>query len=172
VEALMAYTINPAGLYTPASSLYEPEHRYKFTAESPAGPHVVIQGSAGAAEGALLGNEDEELANEYEVHLVVGPYWKYVDSAVPSVTINGFWNSNADEDDQQIWEVLDLQCDLVLGSGPHTGEHRLRLKFKVRVCGENSQIVRLGYYVFARGRELGDGGLNEPGPVRPSNLST
>jgi hypothetical protein len=125
----MAYTINPAGVYAPDSALYEPEHRYQFTAENPAGPHVVIQGTAGAAEGALLGNEDEEIANEYEMHLVVGPYWKYVDSAVPSVTINGFWNSNADEDDQQIW------------------------------------IQRIGYYVFARGRELGNGGLNNPGPV-------
>jgi hypothetical protein len=156
--------------YDPPGSYYEPEHRYRFTAPDPAGSHVVIQGSIMANIG--WPPSDDEFVTEYHVHLLVGPYWKHVEAVVPSVTIALFRNPNADEDDQQYWEILDVDWQLLSGTGAHVGEFRIRLNFKVRVGGENSNVGRISYFVFARGRELGDGGLNEPGPVRSTNPSS
>ena len=75
--------------------------------------------------------------------------------------------SNSDEDDEQQWMIHDLHWDTVGESGPSNDELRIRLKFKVRVQGEYSRVIRIGYYVIARGHRLGQGGLNEPGPVKP-----
>jgi len=163
-----AGNVVPAGMFEPSGSAYEPEHRYRFTVTDPSGPHVVIQGSVTEELPyvTMKGNEDEEWSNEYEVRLLVGPFWKHVGAVVPNVTINGFYNWNADEDDEQLWEILDLTWDTVNEFGPSHDELRIRLKFKVRVRGARSRVIRIGYYVFARGRGLGEGGVNEPGPVR------
>jgi hypothetical protein len=154
------------GILQPDPNKFEAEYRYRFDAKSPAGPHVVVQGSINT-EGLMVGNSFEEIDNEYELHLVVGPFWRDVKSVVPSVTVNGFWNSNADEDDEEKWEVKDLTWDAVSGTGPNVDEERVRLKFTVLLRGENSKITRIGYYLFARGRQLGTSGLNAPSPVKP-----
>jgi hypothetical protein len=85
---------------------------------------------------------------------------------VPKVTIDGFRNTNADEDDQQKWEIKDLSWDTVGELGPANDELRIRLRANVLVRGQASQVIRLGYYLLARGRRLGQGGLGTPGPVR------
>lgn len=150
----------------PDASQYEPEYRYQFEAKDPSGPHVVVQGSVDTEPDILQGFPLDEFSSEYEVRLLVGPFWKDVQAVVPSVTIDGFWNANADEDDEQQWRIHSLTWDTVNEFGPSSDELRIRLKFKVRVQGEYSRVMRIGYYVFARGRKLGEGGLNEPGPVK------
>lgn len=153
----------------PPAQAYEPEHRYQFRAQSPAGPHVVVQGSVDTflnAVGLLQGNPDDGQDNEYEVRLLVGPFWRDVQAVVPKVTIDGFRNTNADEDDQQKWEIKDLSWDTVGELGPANDELRIRLRANVLVRGQASQVIRLGYYLLARGRRLGQGGLGTPGPVR------
>jgi hypothetical protein len=153
----------------PPSQDYEPEHRYQFVAQSPSGPHVVVQGSVDTflhAVGYIQGNPNEGEDNEYDVRLEVGPFWRDVQAVVPKVTIDGFRNTNSDEDDQQKWEIKDLTWDTIGELGASNDELRIRLKMKVLVRGEVSQIIRLGYYLLARGRRLGAGGLNTPGPVR------
>lgn len=90
-------------IHEPASGNYEAEFRHRFEAVSPAGDHVIVQGSVYTGN-ALVGNQDDEedeTDNEYDVRLLVGPFWRNVKAVVPSVTINGFWNSDADDDDQQ-----------------------------------------------------------------------
>jgi hypothetical protein len=154
------------GIIEPEPNKFEAEYRYRFDAKSPSGPHVVVQGNVNTEE-LMIGNEFEEVDNEYELHLVVGPFWKSVNAVVPSVTVNGFWNSNADEDDEQKWEIKDLTWDAVSGTGPNIDEERVRLKFTVLLRGENSKITRIGYYLIARGRQLGKGGLDQPSPVKP-----
>lgn len=155
-------------IYEPAANAYEAEYRHCFEAKSPTigtkFPHVIVQGSVCGIP--LMGNEDEEKDNQYDVRLLVGPYWKNVEAVVPSVTIDGFWNSNADQDDQQKWEIKELKWDTVNEFGPNNDELRIRLKFKVLVRGEESHVFRFGYYLIAMGRQLGDGGLNIPGPVK------
>ena len=61
-----------------------------------------MQGSVNT-EGLVIGNSFDGVDNEYELQLVVGPFRRDVRSVVPSVTVNGFWNSNADEGDEQKW---------------------------------------------------------------------
>lgn|GEM_PF-1891133 len=151
---------------------FEPEHRHQFEAVSPSGPHVVIQGSIRTfpsgppPNGALRGNEDDDEENEFDVRILVGPFWKDVQSVVPKVTIDGFVSFNPDEDDALKWEIRELEWDTIGELGASNDELRIRLKFRVIVRGEHSWITRLGYHVMARGRRLGDGGLNTPGPVK------
>lgn len=149
----------------PEPSQYEAEYRYQFQARTPRGPHVIVQGSVITD---LRGHSDDD-NSEYVVELLVGPFWKRsIEAVVPSVTINGFWNSNADEDDQQLWEIKNLTWDSVNEFGKTKDEFRVRLTFTVLVRGEESHIIRLGYYLVASGVELGDGGLNAPEPVKPN----
>ncbi|MDJ0835570.1 MAG: hypothetical protein QNK37_03580 [Acidobacteriota bacterium] len=152
-------------IYEPAESSYEPEYRLQFLTKSPPYPHVVVQGSVNLGTD-LMGNDDETIDNEYDVRLLVGPYWKHLRNVVPSVTINGYWNSNADEDDQQKWDVWGLTWDTVGEFGANNDELRIRLKFNFRVRGEESRVMRIGYYLIANGRGLGAEGLNIPGPVK------
>jgi hypothetical protein len=68
-------------IVNPPAQAYDPEYRYQFLAQSPAGPHVVVQGSVDTflnAVGLLQGNPDEGQDNEYEVRLLVGPFWRDV----------------------------------------------------------------------------------------------
>ncbi len=150
----------------PNASQYEPEYRYHFEAQSPSGPHVVVHGSVDTLPDQLLGDENDQYQKAYEVRLMVGPLWKDVQAVVPSVTIDGFWNNNADEDDHQWWSIKNLTWDTVNEFGPSHDELRIRLKFIITLSGEHSHIHRLGYNLFARGRALGEGGIDAPGPVR------
>jgi hypothetical protein len=151
--------------YEPAPNQYQKEHRYQFFAKSPSGPHVVVSGYVGGGFETLdlTGNpDDDDVWEIHEVYLIVGPWWKSVKSVVPTVTVAGFRNKNADEDDMQGWEVRGLTWDTVGGTGPFVDEERIRLKFWVHVLGINSKVTALGYYLFARGRELGHLGLDSP----------
>ncbi|MGI9551862.1 MAG: hypothetical protein ACR2MT_11730 [Aurantibacter sp.] len=150
--------------YTPLPGSYEPEHRYQFSAKNPAGVHVVVSGNVLTSDD-LRGNEDETVDNVHEVHFIVGPWWRDVNSVVPSVRITGFINSDADIDDEQGWNIRELTWDTVGGTGPNISEERIRLKFKVRVRGEKSIVRNIGYYLIASGRRLGEVGLKSPGPV-------
>jgi hypothetical protein len=64
------------------------------------------------------------------------------------------------------WNIHNLSWDTVGEFGPNQNELQIRLKFRVDIQGENEQIIRLGYYLLANGRRLGEGGLNQPGPVK------
>jgi hypothetical protein len=52
---------------------------------------------------------DDDTLTEYEMHLIVGPWWRDVKVWVPFVTITGHLNTDSDEDDQQMWIVRDLK---------------------------------------------------------------
>ena len=139
---------------------FEKEHRYQFEAKSPAGPHVVVSGNTWGL--GTLGTNDDTF-EDYEVRLIVGPWWKDVQNVVPFVTINGFMNDDWDEVDAAGWEVTDLTWDTVGGDqAPHLDEERIRLKFILRVRGEGSAVIRTAYHFFARGRQLGAEGLGSP----------
>lgn len=161
-------TINPiktgSMAYSPLPSDYEPEHRYQFEVNNPAGVHVVLSGNI-STRGELPGQEDEENFNIHEVHMLVGPWWTALRSVVPSVYVNGFENKAADVDDEQGWKIRDLTWDTVGGTGANIDEERIRLKFTLLVKGEESFIRHIGYNLMASGRYLGHKGLNSPGPV-------
>lgn len=150
----------------PPPEAYEPEWRYMFEVSDPAGPHVVLSGNVDVAR-MLQGNPDEEFWNEDEFYLTVGPYWGSVTHVVPFVVLNGYFNENADEDDEQGWAVNNLRWDAVSGTGVYDEEERIRLKFNLGLKGENTYSFYIGYQVFARGREIGHDGLGTPGPVWP-----
>jgi hypothetical protein len=145
--------------FVPIPEAFEKEHRLMFEAKNPSGPHVVFSGNVTIT---ALGQEDEDFFNETEVHIEVGPFWKDVQSVAPFVTISAFNNSNADDDDEQGWAISKLTWDTIGGTGPQIDEERIRLKFVVSAKGENSNAFGIGYYVTARGRELGAGGLMVP----------
>ena len=149
----------------PPPGAYESEWRYQFGAETPDGPHVVFSGSCETLE--VKGTKDD-FFEQYEIHLLVGPFWGSVVSVVPQVVPHWVSNDNADEDDEQGFTVSGLTWDAVSGTGPNVNEERIRLKFFADVKGENSKMFRFGYFVFARGRELGQGGVKEPSPVHPN----
>jgi hypothetical protein len=149
----------------PPASAFEAEHRGFFQPETEAHVGVVVQGSVNTA-GSLKGNEDDNVVEDYDVRLLVGPFWGDVKNVVPKVTIDGFRSTSPDEDDFMWWEVSGLSWDTVGEQGPNQDELRIRLKFRVDVQGEHAQVIRLGYYLLASGRRLGAGGLNQPGPVK------
>ena len=154
----------------PAPSSYEAENRFAFTGSlSPAGAYVVGQGSVDMKPYEVIGHPLDKFSILYKVELIVGPYWKDVSLVTPQVVIDGFHNANADEDDEQAWRISNLTWDRVGGFGPNGNLKRIRLKFEVLVQGEYSQLTRLGYHYFARGRELGPDGVAEPGPVKPQD---
>ena len=153
-------------IHQPDSSKYEPEYRMFFIPENPNGAHVVLQGSVDTESMDLKGFPVEEYYTGYEVHLLVGPFWKDVQSVVPRVSLDGYMNSNSDEDDEQGWYISDLQWDTVGEVGHSNDELRIRLKFQLSVKGDNTLITRIGYYLTAHGRKIGYNGLNQPGPVK------
>ena len=160
-----------ATIIEPPEDRYEPEYRHQFEARNPSGPHVVAQGSVHVpwepSLGYLIrGNESDHVTEEYDVRLMVGPYWRDIEAVVPKVTIDAFYTTSPDQDDQLSWEIRNLQWDTLGEFGPSQDELRIRLRFEVTISGEHSRIPRLGYHIIARGRRLGEGGLNEPGPVK------
>lgn len=152
--------------YEPMSGQYEKEHRYRFEAKTPAGPHVVFSGNVdvGSNLHGDLEDEDDENYEFHEVILTVGPWWSSLDpkDVVPSVAVSGYDNSDSDDDDQQGHRIEQLTVDTVGGSGIQADEERIRLHFQVWVKGQSSHVTRLAYFVFARGRLLGKGGLGSP----------
>ena len=151
-------------------SLMVPEHRLLFKPAEPAWDHVVVSGEVDLVTSsdesfALQGASDDDTAM-YEVHLKVGPWWQDVRVCVPHVTINGFKNTNADEDDEQEWIIRDLKWTTDGEGAPNPGEVRIRLEFNVGLRGESSFLRWLGYGFTAAGRKLGVGGIFEPGPVK------
>ena len=149
----------------PPPDAYESEWRYRFTAANPGGDHVVFSGycKTWGADGT-----DDMHHEPYDVHLMVGPFWESVTSVVPTVNIAAFWNGNADEDDQQGWTINGLTWEAVGGQGANQAEKRIRLKFTVGAMGEKSHVDSVSYFVFARGRGLGQQGLFEPPPAWPN----
>jgi hypothetical protein len=152
-------------IFEPQTSEFEAEHRGFFQPETEAHVGVIVQGSVKTRD-HLNGNEDDNTVETYDVRLLVGPLWQHVGNVVPKVTIDGFDSTSPDEDDFMQWEVRNLSWDTVGELGPNNDELRIRLRFNVDIQGEHAQIVRLGYYLLASGRRLGQGGLNEPGPVK------
>lgn len=150
---------------------FEAEYRGLYQPEMEAHVGVIVQGSVGTHD-IFKGDEQDNFMKDYDVRLLVGPFWQNVHSVVPKVTIDGFHSSNPDEDDFMHWEVRRLTWDTVGEFGPNQNELRIRLKFRVSIMGEHARIYRLGYYLLASGRRLGVGGLNQPGPVKPQGQPT
>ena len=141
---------------------FDTEHRHQFEAKSPSGPHVVVSGSLRPID--IIGTNDDTY-EEYEVNMVVGPWWRDVQTCVPTVTVNGFQQQDWDEVDEAGWIVHDLKWDTVGGpTGPNVNHERIRLKFILRVKGERSSVTAISYYFIARGRRLSVGGLFNPDP--------
>jgi hypothetical protein len=152
------------------ASLMVPEHRLRFKPADPAWEHVVASGEVNLAdssfEALVLQGEFDDSTSMYEVHLKVGPWWRDVQVCVPHVTIAGFKNTDADEDDQQEWIIRDLKWTTDGEGAPNAGEVRIRLEFKVGLRGEASWLRWLGYHFTAAGRKLGVGGISQPGPIK------
>jgi hypothetical protein len=151
------------------SSLMVPEHRLAFKPAAPAWDHVVVSGEvdieSSSSEALALQGEFDDSSSTYEVHLIVGPWWRDVRVCVPSVTINGFNNTDADDDDQQLWIIRDLKWTTDGEGAPNPDEVRIRLEFMVDLRGESSWLRRFGYHFTAAGRKLGVGGISQPGPI-------
>ena len=122
---------------------------------------MIVEGSVGFLA-TLKGHPDDGTINTYDMRLLVGPYWRNVESYVPKVTIDGFYSSGPDVDNYMRWRVRDLTWTTQGEFGPSQDELRIRLDFSVDVQGEKAELSQLGYYLLASGRRLGEGGLNEP----------
>ena len=142
----------------------------KFQTRCSPWDHVVVSGEVdlkdSSIEAQTLGGEFDNSTSTYEVHLIVGPWWKDVRVCVPCVTINGFNNTDADEDDQQLWVIRDLKWTTDGEGAPIPGEVRIRLEFMVELRGKSSWLRRFGYHFTAAGRKLGGGGISQPGPIK------
>ncbi|HKZ04235.1 MAG TPA: hypothetical protein VJU81_02090 [Methylomirabilota bacterium] len=147
------------------ASMHEPEHRIRFRPQDPAWEFVTVSGHVSINELQVWGTDDD-VWDEYEVHMWIGPWWKGVSNVVPSVSIDHYDNPNADEDDWQGFYIKNLVW-ATDGQGAPSGsnEVRVRLEFIVGIRGENGYIRGLGYRATMAGRRLGEGGVNEPGPV-------
>lgn len=152
--------------------LMVPEHRHSFKPQAPSWDHVVASGEVDFTqpldvdEGFVVQGHHDDSTSFYEVHLKVGPWWRDVQVCVPHVTINGFMNTDADEDDEQEWIIKDLKWATDGEGAPNPGEVRIRLEFVVGLRGERSWLRWLGYSFTAAGRRLGVGGISEPGPIK------
>ena len=155
----------PAQIVEPPANNFEAEYRGRYQPLPVAHVGVIVQGSVGLTN-LLQGGEADSSTNFYDVRLLVGPFWRNVQSVVPKVTIDGFFSSNPDEDDYMTWAVGNLTWDTVGEFGPSQNELRIRLRFRVAVQGEQARVTQFGYYFLASGRELGVGGLGQPGPVK------
>ena len=152
------------------ANLMVPEHRHAFKPASPSWDHVVVSGevdldNSSAEAVALQGHSDDD-TSFYEVHLKVGPWWRDVQTCVPQVSIDGYLNHDADEDDQQSWIIRNLKWTTDGEGAPNVGEVRIRLEFEVGLRGEATWLRGLGYGFTAAGRRLGVGGVGQPGPIK------
>ena len=142
---------------------FDHEHRLLFEPKAPSWQHVMLSGSLIPAS-SLKGTNDDTYEN-YDVRLVVGPWWKHLQVVVPFVTINGFLQTDWDEVDEAGWTVRELTWDTVGGPpGPNQDEERVRLKFILGVKGVRSYVTNIAYHLTAAGRRLGDGGVGSPAP--------
>lgn len=152
------------------ASLMVPEHRLRFKPADPSWEHVVVSGEVDlyepSTESLALQGFFDDSTSWYEVHLIVGPWWRDVQVCVPHVTINGFKNSDADEDDEQEWIIRNLKWTTDGEGAPNPGEVRIRLEFQIGLRGEASWLQWLGYGFTAAGRKLGVGGITQPGPIK------
>jgi len=148
----------------PPKGDFDAEHRGFFQPEMEAHVGVIVQGSVETRD-ILNGNEDDQVIQSFDIRMLVGPFWTNVANVVPKVTIDGFRSTNPDQDDFVWWEVTNLRWDTLGEQGPNNNELRIRLLFRVNVQGEHAQVIRLGYFLLASGRTLGDGGIDAPGPV-------
>ena len=146
--------------FSPHPAQFEKEHRMSFRPASPDWIFVVFSGSVGGS--LMLGGEKDDAYTHNEMEIIVGPWWRDVQSVVPFVAMTGFDNADADDDDEQGWSIEHLTWDTVGGTGPNVDEERIRLKFWVDLKGENSRLTRISYTVTAAGRELGSGGIDAP----------
>lgn len=95
---------------------FEKEHRLQFLAPPSAGGdpilHVVFSGSVGAFS---TKRSSDSADTHWNVVMVVGPFWASggVKQVVPHVSIGRYQNTNADEDDEQAWEIMGLTWDTV-----------------------------------------------------------
>ena len=147
------------------TSMHDPEHRIWFRPEAPSWDFVTVSGHAEVNSLEIWGTADD-VWEEYEVHIWIGPWWKDVRNVVPSISVDAFDNPNADEDDWQGYRIKNLVW-ATDGEGAPAGsnEVRVRLEFLFGIRGENSYLRSFGYRATIAGRGLGEGGLNEPGPV-------
>jgi hypothetical protein len=148
---------------------FEKEHRLQFLAPTSAGGdpilHVVFSGSVGAFSTT---RSSDSADTHWNVVMVVGPFWAPggVKQVVPHVSVGRYQNTNADEDDEQAWEILGLTWDTV--NVPTTKnlfttlEDRIRLKFMLNVRGVETAVQRFNYYAVASGLQLGQRGLDFP----------
>jgi hypothetical protein len=109
----------------------------------------------GFAQIHARGGEDEEHFKQYDVEIVVGPWWRAVRQVTPMVTVSFWSHKNSDEDDNSGWAVDKVTWDTVGGTGAHLEQERIQIRCRVSVKGEHAQVVTLGYYVHGRGL-LGD----------------
>ena len=81
-------------------NLVAPEHRLAFQPANPSWDHAVVSGEVDFVNSAPLaveGVNDDDLT-EYEIHLVVGPWWRDVRVCVPFVAIAGRPIRTTDDD--------------------------------------------------------------------------
>jgi hypothetical protein len=132
---------------------YEEELRLQFRAPPSVGAdplvHVVFSGSVQTSFEGGDDNEDRTIS----LAMLAGPSFGDIVQVVPHVSIGRFINTNADEDNQQGFEINNLHWQPVFVSG--TSEKRIQLRFNLNIRGEKSWVERLTYYVTASGPQLG-----------------
>jgi hypothetical protein len=82
-----------------------------------------------------------------EIEVIVGPRWREVKQCSPVVAPRAYWNSNADEDDQQQWIISPCGWEVV-DTG---GGKRIRPKFTMTQLGEKTKFYGIAYQVTATG---------------------
>ena len=97
----------------PQHNTYEPEYRYLISNLPDLACKVFISGQVNINIGLLKGNKDDTITNEYLVKLKVGPYWKKIRQIVPQVSVTGFSNVDSDDDDEQKWQIRNINYILI-----------------------------------------------------------
>ena len=112
---------------------------------------VFISGQVNINIGLLKGNKDDTITNEYLVKLKVGPYWKKIHQIVPQVSVTGFSNVDSDDDDEQKWQIRNINYILIPTIFQNVTVNELELNFTIEVKGQSSFIFNISYLVVCDG---------------------
>lgn len=160
----------------PQHNTYEPEYRYLISNLPDLACKVFISGQVNINIGLLKGNKDDTITNEYLVKLKVGPYWKKIHQIVPQVSVTGFSNVDSDDDDEQKWQIRNINYILIPTIFQNVSVNELELNFTIEVKGQSSFIFNISYLVVCDGElpfELDRQSidlLNLPGPIHTQNV--
>jgi hypothetical protein len=89
---------------------------------------------------------DDSVVN-FNVQITVGPKWREIFQCSPLIASRLYLNTDADEDDQQLWEISPCTWEIVEAAGGK----RIRLKFSMSQRGEHTHFHGISYQATATG---------------------